>query len=65
MYNPAILLFMYPNASLLLEPSKLNHILMHLWDRWRYEYLTNLREGHNPSLKNGNKPTIKKDDIVI
>ena len=56
---------MYPNASLLLEPSKLNHILMHLWDRWRHEYLTNLREGHNPSLKNGNKPTIKKDGIVI
>ena len=27
---------------------------MHFWNRWCHEYLTN-----------GNKPTIKKDDIVI
>ena len=38
---------------------------MHFWNRWRHEYLTNLCESHNASVKNGNKPTIKKDDIVV
>ena len=27
--------------------------------------MTNLRESRNASVKNGNKPTIKKDDTVI
>ena len=27
--------------------------------------MTNLRESHNASVKNGNKPTIKKDDVII
>ena len=38
---------------------------MHFWNRWRHEYLTNLRESHNSSVKNDEKPTIKKDDVVI
>ena len=63
LYNPAILPLPYPNASLSLEPSKLNHILIHFWNRWRHEYLTNSRESHNASVKNGNKRTIKKDDV--
>ena len=27
--------------------------------------MTNLGESHKASVKNGNKPTIKKDDIII
>ena len=65
LYNLAILPLTYPNASLALEISKLNHILIHSWNRWRHEYLKNLCESHNASVKNGNKPTIKKDDVVI
>ena len=37
--NPAILPLTYPNASLSLEPSKLNHILMHFWNKWRHDYV--------------------------
>ena len=48
-----------------LEPSELNHILIHFSNRWRDKYLTNLRESHNASVKNSNKPTIKKNDVVI
>ena len=51
LYNSAILPLPYRNSSLLLEPSKLNHILIHFWNRWRHEYLTNLRESHNASVK--------------
>ena len=51
LYNPAIMLLTYPNASLSLKPSKLKHILMHFWNRWRHEYLKNLRESHNASVK--------------
>ena len=65
LYNPAILPLTYPNTNLLLESSKLNYILIYFWNRWRHEYLTNLRESHNASVKNGNKPTIKKDDVII
>ena len=63
-YNPAIFPLTYPNASLSLEPSKLNHLLIHFWNRWHHKYLTNLREIHKASVKNGNKPTTKKDDVV-
>ena len=65
LYNSAILPLTYPNISLSLEPSKLNHILMHFWNRWRHEDLANLRESHNACVKDDNKLIIKKDDIVI
>ncbi|KAL5500600.1 hypothetical protein EMCRGX_G012191 [Ephydatia muelleri] len=44
----------------------LNTVLTHFWNRWRKEYLSELREGHRYSKKNGgNKIKIAVGDVVL
>ena len=40
----------------------LETVLTHFWNRWRNDYLTQLREHHRPSQKQG--PTVKVGDVV-
>lgn len=39
-------------------------LLGHFWKRWRKEYLLELREHHNMSVRSNNLPQISPDDIV-
>ena len=43
----------------------INAILDHFWDRWRWEYVVNLRETHRPLKSRWNLPKIKQGDIVL
>ena len=44
----------------------LNTVLTHFWNRWRKEYLSELREGHRYSRKNGgNNIKIAVGDVVL
>ena len=38
--------------------------LAHFWERWRKEYLTNLRETHRAIRGRENKEVIQKGDVV-
>ena len=42
-----------------------NSILEHFWNRWRNEYLTELREFHKSYNKSGSNNIINKGDVVI
>ena len=41
-------------------------VLNHFWTRWRFEYLSELRECHQyTARKNANVPRVNQGDIVI
>ena len=42
----------------------LSSLLRHWWDRWKHEYLVNLRESHNLSSTKCGEPQIKQGDVV-
>ena len=44
---------------------KINRISNHFWDRWRYEYVVNLRETQRTSKLNINSLKINVNDIVL
>ena len=65
-----------PDADLTLEEEDDRHVLTrreaylirtlcHYWRRWKGEYLLELREYHNLSVKKKNLPSIQEGDIVI
>ena len=54
-----------------LSPNNLNRrqqylakLLHHWWNRWKHEYLVDLRETHNLSSSHRGEPCIKEGDIV-
>ncbi|XP_028416184.1 uncharacterized protein LOC114539807 [Dendronephthya gigantea] len=49
--------------ELLKREKYLKNVLKHFWKRWKLEYLTQLREQHQPSKKDG--PKIKVGDVVL
>ncbi|XP_028415551.1 uncharacterized protein LOC114538623 [Dendronephthya gigantea] len=49
--------------ELLKRKKYLKNVLKHFWKRWKSEYLTQLREQHQPSKKGG--PKIKVGDVVL
>ena len=60
-----------PDGSEELNPNVLNKrqkylssLLRHWWDRWKHEYLVNLRESHNLSSTKRGEPQIKQGDVV-
>ena len=55
----------YPNPNPIIKPTKLQNIINHFWDRWRKEYLVNLREHHKIKYYKKNRPTIQLNDVVI
>ena len=44
---------------------KINRISNHFWDRWRHEYVVNLRETQQTSKLNINSLKINVNDIVL
>ncbi|XP_047145943.1 uncharacterized protein LOC124818872 [Hydra vulgaris] len=55
----------YKNMDIKKRVVYTNSILEHIWNRWRSEYLTELREFHRSNNKCGSKNNIKKGDVVI
>ena len=45
--------------------SKINNIVNHLWDRWKKEYLVNLREYQKIKHPNKDQQIVNVKDIVI
>ena len=44
---------------------KLHNIINHFWDRWRKEYLVNLRECQKIQIKDDNRQVISVWDVVL
>ena len=63
--NPSTTELSYPNPNPIIKPTKLQNIFNHFWDRWRKEYLVNLREHHKINSYKKNRPTIQLNDVVI
>ena len=42
--NPSTIDLSFLNPNPIIKPTKLQNIINHFWDRWRKEYLVNLRE---------------------
>lgn len=42
----------------------LENVLQHFWNRWKKEYLLELREFHRTHVQKGNKYAIEKGDVV-
>ena len=53
------------DVSKMLVPSKINNIVNHFWDRWKQEYLVNLREYQKIKHPNKYQQTVNVKDIVI
>ncbi len=49
--------------ELLKRDKHLKNVLEHFWKRWKSEYLTQLREHHQPSKKD--MPEVKVGDVVL
>ena len=49
--------------ELLKRDKYLKNVLEHFWKRWKSEYLTQLREHHQPRKKDG--PEVKVGDVVL
>ena len=49
----------------LITPKKLNNLLSHFWERWRKEYLVNLRKSREPVTTKSEHPTIQIGEVVI
>ena len=52
----------------LITPKKLDNLLSHFWERWRKEYLVNLRESHKTAkaaTTKGEHPTVQIGDVVV
>ena len=47
------------------EIQKLSRLMEHFWDRWRKEYIVNLREYHSTKQKVSSNPMIKPKDLVL
>ena len=47
------------------QPIRVDHIIDRFWNKWRYEYLANLRETHKHYSTNKNQPFIQVNDVVL
>ena len=63
--NPSTTDLSYPNPNPIIKPTKLQNIINHFWDRWRKEYLVNLREHHKINTYKKNRLAIQLNDVVI
>ena len=65
LFNPDPFERSYTPADLNVHSRKINNILNHFWDRWRTEYLINLREYHKVKLQKFNRPQMQLKGVVI
>ena len=49
----------------IIQSKKLHNIINHFWDRWRKEYLVNLRECQKIQVKDDNTQVISVGDVVL
>ena len=52
----------------LVTPKKLDNLLSHFSEKWRKEYLVNLRESHKtakPATTKGEHTTVQIGDIIV
>ena len=58
---------LYINNKVFVEgkSQKLSRLMEHFWDRWRKEYIVNLREYHSTKQKVSSNPMIKPKDLVL
>ena len=47
------------------KSSKINKIVAHFWNRWRKEYVVNLRESHRPLPVKRKGPSLMLNDVVL
>ena len=48
----------------LITPKKLDNLLSHFWERWRNEYLVNIRESHKAATTKGEHLPIQISYVV-
>ena len=49
----------------LITPKKLDNLFSHCYERWRKEYLVNLRKSHKRATTKGVHPTVQIGDVVV
>ena len=52
----------------LVTPKKLDNLLSHFSEKWRKEYLVNLRESHKtakPATTKGERPMVQIGDVIV
>ena len=65
-FNPDPFQISYSRTDLNVHSRKINNILNHFWDRWKKEYLINLREHHKVKLQKFNRPQMQlKDNVMV
>ena len=47
------------------QGKKVNRMINHFWDRWRKEYVVNLRETHKQNLQNQHQQHIRLNDTAL
>ena len=58
-------LFSDSTTGELITPKKLDNLLSYFWERWRKEYLGNLRESHKIAKTKGEHTTVQIGDVVV
>ena len=53
------------DVSKTLLPSKISNIVNHFWDRWKKEYLVNLREYQRIKYPNKQQIINVKDIVIV
>ena len=52
-------------SELITYSNQVTTVINRFWDKWRYEYLANLRETHKHYSTNRNQPFIQVNDVVL
>lgn len=54
-----------PTQSNRSDCQQVSNVIQHFWERWKKEYVVNLREQHKMESRNSRQPTIQIADVVL